>query len=129
MNARARKVLWVDGGAGGIVGILMLVLREPLVKLYELPLALVTFIAAANLTYASYSLSLAIRASANKAPSRRAIDVLVIANLMWAVACTGLFIASFRQASLFGLAHITLEGLFVAALAVTEHRQVRPYAR
>lgn len=128
MNSRARKILWVDGGAGGVVGILMLVLREPLATLYELTLALVTFIAATNLTYASYSLTLALRASANKTPSRRAIDVLVIANLLWAVACA-VMLATFRQASVFGLAHIALEGLFVAALAVTEHRQVRPYAR
>ncbi len=129
MNSRARKILWVDCGAGGVVGALMLVLRDPLVDLYDFPLALVTFIAAANLTYASYSLTLALRALANKTPSRRAIDVLVIANLLWAVACAVMLSVTFRQASLFGLAHIALEGLFVAALAVTEHRQVRPYAR
>lgn len=129
MNGRARKILWVDGLAGGVVGILMLLLREPLTKLYELPLTLVTFIAAANLTYASYSLTLARRAVINKTPSRRAIDVLVFANLLWAVVCVGMILAIHRQASLFGLAHIALEGMFVAALAVTEHRQVRPYAR
>lgn len=129
MNQRARRILWVDGGAGFVVGMLMLVLRDALMRLYDLPLALVTFIAVANLTYASYSLTLAIRASAHKTPSRRAIDVLVAANLMWTVLCIAMVIATFRQASLFGLAHVALEGLFVGALAVTEHRQVRPYAR
>jgi len=128
MNRRARTILWLDGGAGGFVGLLMLALCDQLVWLYQLPRTVVIFIAAANLTYAAYSVSLATLASLNRPLARGAIDVLLGANLAWAVVCLAMIIETVGYASIFGLAHVALEGFFVATLAASEYRLVRPWA-
>lgn len=94
-----------------------------------MPLSLVTLIGCANLAYGSYSGTLAVRAWYQRAPSRRAVDLLIAANLAWTVVCAALVLATFRSASVFGLGHVILEGLFVAWLAFAERRLVRPFAR
>lgn len=127
MNRCARTILWVDGGAAFVAGLLGLVLRDWLAGLYGFPLALVLFIAAANLVYASYSGSLAVLASSSgRRVPRRAIDVLVAGNSAWAVVCVGIVVGTFRFASPIGIAIVALEGCFVAALAVAEFRLLRP---
>ena len=129
MNGRARKILWLDAGAAAAAGATVLTLRAWLVGLHAFPPALIVFVGVSNLAYASYSGSLAVRASLDKTPSRRAVEVLVFANLAWTVVCAAVLAATWRSASVFGLAHVALEGLFVGCLAVAERRFVLPAAR
>ncbi len=128
MNQRARSILWLDGCAGGFVGLLMMGLHDWLAGFYQLPLSLIVFIAAMNLVYACYSLRLAILASRGRVVSRRAVEFLVVGNLGWTVSCLFLLIQNHQTAGVLGLGHIALEGLFVAVLAGLEVRYVRPCA-
>lgn len=113
-----RHLLWVDCIAGGVVGVLVLLLSRWLSELYRLPLGVVVVMGTANLLYAGYSFSLAVR-------SRRPMPLLVllvVANGLWAVGCFVAAVVFFGTASLFGLAQFILEGLFVGGLAVLEWR-------
>ncbi|MDC0667862.1 hypothetical protein [Nannocystis radixulma] len=129
MNRRARAILWLDGSAACVAGVVVLALHDALARLHAFPPALVLFVGAANLAYASYSGSLAVLASLGRTPTRRAIDILVVANLAWIAVCAAILAATSRSASAFGLAHVGLEALFVGSLAVAEYRKVRPFAR
>jgi hypothetical protein len=129
MDARAQAILRLDGAAGGAVGLLVLALHTWVAQLHAFPPSLVLFVGAANLAYGAYSGTLAIRAARGKPPSRRAIDVLIAANTCWGVVSVALLVATHRFASVFGLAHVALEGLFVVALAAAEWRWVRPFTR
>lgn len=96
----------------------MLVAHRPLAQLYDLPGQLVLFVGAANVGYATLGLTL----GPMRSRSPRLLTTLVIANYAWTVVCVVLAIAYARQASLFGLAHLLLEGGFVATLATLERR-------
>ena len=113
-----RKLLWVDGLAGLIAGVAMLLARIWLQEWYRLPMNLLLLNVAANLTYASYSLSLAMRTRRPKV----LILLLIVANLMWAVLCLRWIFVYAGTASLFGLAHLLAEALFVGGLAGLEWR-------
>jgi hypothetical protein len=126
MDRRAQAILRLDGGAGFCVGVAVLLLHDWVGQLHALPPSLVFFLGAANLAYGSYSGTLAIRAAVGKATPRAAIDLLIAANALWSVVCAALLVMTHRSASPFGVAHIAIEGLFVAALAVAERRWVRP---
>ena len=128
MTRRARTVLGIDGGAGLVVGVFVLALHGWLAGLYGFPRSWVLALGAANVAYGSYSGTLALRAARGRAPSRLAVDVLVAANLGWAVVCAALVAVAWRWASPLGLAVVAFEGVFVAALAVVERRIVRPEA-
>lgn len=129
MTRRARTILGVDGGAGLLVGVVVLALHRWLAGLYGFHPDLVLAIGAANVLYGSFSTTLAVRASSGRPPSRRTVDVLVAANLAWAVVCVALIGATWRWATWIGLGVVAFEGVFVAALAVIERRVVRPEAR
>jgi hypothetical protein len=129
MNRRARAILWLDGSAACVAGVVVLALDDALAGLHAFPPALVLFVGAANLAYAAYSGSLAVLASLGRTPTRRAIDILVVANLAWVAVCAAILAATAPSASAFGLAHVGFEALFVGSLAVAEYRQVRPFAR
>lgn len=129
VNRRARTVLWIDAGAACVAGIGMLASHEWLAALHAFPLALVGFIGSCNLAYASYSGTLAALATRGTPPSRRAIDLLVAANLTWTAACVAIVVTTRQTASTFGLTHVALEGVFVGGLAVVERLVVRPFAR
>lgn len=129
MTPRARRILWVDGGAGLLVGVVVLALHGWLAGLYGFTPELVLAIGAANALYGSYSTTLAARASGGRAPSRRAVDVLVAANLGWAAVCVALIVVTVEGASRIGTGVLAFEGAFVAALAVLERRFVRPETR
>jgi len=92
MTERARSLLWLDGGAGCVVGLLVVTLREWLAAIYSFPLDLVLFFGLSNLAYSSYSTTLAVLAS------------------------------TWRSASVLGLASVALEGIFVGSLAYAEYR-------
>ena len=113
-----RNLLWVDCTAGAVVGLFVLALSGWLGGLYELPRSLLLFTGAANLLYAAYSFSLAIRSLRPRA----LLYALVIANGAWAVVCLGLAAAYGGSASMFGLGHLLAEALFVGGLAVLEWR-------
>ncbi|HEY6877842.1 MAG TPA: hypothetical protein VI299_07470 [Polyangiales bacterium] len=127
MDQRAQKVLWIDGGAGSIAGIFVLLLRDWLARLHGFPLALVVFLGIANLSYGSYSGSLALRATRGKAPSRRAVLILIAANLAWVGVCAT--VLSRTTPTAFGFIHVGFEALFVGTLALVEYRLVLPTVR
>ena len=114
-----RRLLWVDCLAGALVGVAVLSLSGWLSDLHGLPRGLLLVTGAANLAYASYSFSLAVRA---RRP-RRLIVLLVVANLTWAVVCLGLAAAFSASATGFGLAHLVAEAVVVGGLAVLEWSQ------
>lgn len=113
-----RKLLWVDGLAGAIVGVFVLLAITWLREWYRLPMNLLLLNGAANLTYACYSLSLAMRTRRPKV----LILLLIVANLTWAVLCLRWTFVYAGTASLFGLAHLIGEALFVGGLASLEWR-------
>ncbi len=117
MNLR-RRLLWIDGLAGAVVGVAMFVFGSWLAEWYQLPRHLLILMGTANLVYASFSLSLASR---RQRPALL-IRLLVIANLMWAVMCFRWALVFAESASFWGLAHLVGEGIFVAGLASLEWR-------
>jgi hypothetical protein len=114
-----RRLLWIDCAAGALAGAAVLALGPWLSRLYALPRELLLFVGAANLLYASYSFSLARRAER----PMFLVKLLVYANAAWVPVCLGLA-ASFRgRATVFGLAHLIGEALFVGGLAALEWSQ------
>lgn len=113
-----RHLLWVDGSAGLFVGAVVLLLCGWLSELYGLPYKLLFFIGVANVLYGSYSTSLAVRS----VRPANLILLLVVANLTWAIGCMILAFTNGESVSLFGLAHLVGEGLFVGCLACLEWR-------
>lgn len=111
-----RHLLWVDCVAGAVVGVLVLVFARPLSHWEGLPLSVLTFTGAANLLYAAYSFSLAMR----RERSIRLIQILVLANLAWAPVCLGLLMRHSDSATAFGLLHLAGEAVFVGGLAIIE---------
>lgn len=114
----SRNLLWVDGVAGLLGACYSLSLHRLLSGFYRLPEPLLPAMGAANLVYACYSLSLASR----KRRPLPFIVLLALANGTWACVCLYLLIRYSPEASGFGLAHLALEGLIVAALAYIEWR-------
>jgi hypothetical protein len=109
----------VDCVAGLLVGVATLSLSAWLSRLYALPYALLIVMGVANLVYGAFSFSLARRDSR----PRSLFVLLVMANGLWALLC-GLAAVYFAgQASVYGLAHLLGEGLFVGGLAAWEWRQ------
>lgn len=122
LNQQQRTLLWIDGGAGAVVGTLVLLLRDGLAALQGFPPDLVLFMGLSNLTYASYSTTLAALASSGRTPSRRSIAWLVAGNAVWALLCAAILASTWSFATTFGRALVAFEGLFVGALAVVEYR-------
>jgi hypothetical protein len=120
--------LWIDCSGACAAGVGVLSLHHGLVALYRLPASLVWLIGSVNLLYATYSGALATRASLRASPTPRAVDLLIIANLTWALGCWAIALGMWHSASAFGRAHLVLEGLYVGALALVESRWLRPSA-
>jgi hypothetical protein len=117
MNFR-RQILWIDGTAGLLAGISLFLTIDLLEKWYNIPRGILVFIGIANLTYGTYSLSIA---RLKKRPETL-IVILVIANLAWAVNCIRMAITFWDTASIFGLIHLIGEAIFVGGLACLEWR-------
>ncbi len=113
-----RKLLWVDGLAALLAGGVVLMTSGWLSQWYRLPQQLLLVIGMVNLMYASYSISLAAR-SVRPIPL---ILLLVLANLAWAMVCLILTFNHHETATLYGLAHLVGEALFVSCLAALEWR-------
>ena len=117
MNLR-RRILWIDGIAALLAGATLLVAIDWLKELYNISRETLLFIAVVNLVYATCSLSIAML---KKRPIVL-IVILVIANLTWAANCLRLALIFSDNASIFGLAHIVGEAIFVGGLASLEWR-------
>ena len=111
-------VLWIDATAAALAGVVVLFVSGWLSGWYGLPQELLISIGVVNLVYASYSSSLAMRMRRPKA----LILFLVSANLLWSVVCVVLALIYRDTATLFGLAHLLGEALFVGGLGGLEWR-------
>ena len=111
-------VLWIDATAAALAGVVVLFVSGWLSGWYGLPQELLISIGVVNLVYASYSGSLAMRMRRPKA----LILFLVSANLLWSVVCVILALIYRDTATLFGLAHLLGEALFVGGLGGLEWR-------
>jgi hypothetical protein len=114
-----RNILWVDCSGAAAAGVAMLALSRWLSQLYGLPREFVLGLGVVNLIYGAYSFSLAVRARRPRA----LIALLVVANTAWTVFCLVSAMLWAAKASVFGLGHLVLEGLYVGWLASVEWRQ------
>lgn len=115
---KPHQILRLDYGGGLIVGLLLLALAGWLRGLFAMPPLLYFGIAGANLAYGCFSLWIARR------PARPValVATLAGANAIWGILC-GLAVVFLRDAmSIWGLAHVLAEGLFVFWLAGMEWR-------
>ncbi|HEX2210370.1 MAG TPA: hypothetical protein VHG93_22015 [Longimicrobium sp.] len=111
-----RRLLWIDCTAGALAGVLVLTLSPWLSRLYALPQVLLLFVGATNLLYASFSFSLARRAERPMS----LIKLLVFANAAWVPVCLGLAATFWNRATVFGIAQLIGEAVFVGGLAALE---------
>ena len=116
--AFVRSILWVDCIGAILVGGTMLLLADWLQSLFQLPPILYIAITSANLLYGTFSFVLA---SLNNRPIGM-ISTLAIANAFWGCVCIIAAISVIGHASVFGIAHILLEGAVVFSLARMEWR-------
>lgn len=117
MNLRDR-LLTIDGSAGLVVGVTLLVTSGWLSGWYGLPRSLLVVLGLVNLAYASYALPLAMRSNR----TTRQVAMLAIANISWSPVCLGLVLTDSGTATFFGQAHLIAEGIFVALLGIFEWR-------
>ena len=113
---RSWDLLWLDGTAGAAAGVVVLALSGWLSGLEGLPRGLLLATGAANLVYASFSLSLAGRARRQVA----LIQVLAAANGAWMVVCLALAATYWEVATVLGRVHLVGEGFFVGGLGALE---------
>jgi len=113
-----KRLLWIDGLAAFSAGVLVLFLHRILSPFYGISIRVLLVIACVNLLYSSLGLSLAMR---KKKPNTW-VTVLIAANFTWAICCAALAYYVAPTASVFGIAHILFEGVFVAGLATLELR-------
>ena len=113
------KLLWVDCIAALLAGMAVLSLSTWLSQLYVLPKEVLVGMGIANLAYGSFSYSLARRAHR----PRSLLMLLIAANATWACLCSIAAAMLSETASVFGLAHLTGEGVFVGTLAALEWRE------
>jgi hypothetical protein len=113
-----KRILRIDGCAGLIAGLVVWTLSDTLVALYQIPAWLLSINIIANIVYGMAGSLLA------SWPQRsiQAIMSLSIANLLWAVMCLITAVLLIPTASLFGVGHFVIEGLFVGTLGVLEWR-------
>lgn len=114
--ALSKRLLWVDCTAALVAGVAVLLLNRQLNTLYALPSNLLYLNGIANLAYASYSFSLAIRA---RRPMPL-IYLLVALNTAWVILCLILAVAFWTTATPFGILHLVGEAVFVGGLAILE---------
>ena len=101
-----------------MAGAVVLSMRSGFSEWYHLPPGFILFVAAANVTYGTYSFSLA-------CSRRRPVQLvmfLAIANLIWTVVCFTSAMWFVATASPLGLVHLIGEGIYVAALGILEWR-------
>lgn len=116
------------------MGLLTLGLSAWLSEFYRLPRQVIRWIGFANLGYGAFAALVAITvvgalrtgSTGRVSAGRRLVWTLLAANTAWAGVCVWLLVVYATEASLFGCAHLALEGLFVLGLAMLEYRRVLP---
>lgn len=112
------KLLWIDSLGALLVGVPVVLFRESIAVLHNLPLNTVVFLGVANLVYGCFSLSIAVR----KKRSVSIISTLAIANILWAPICWILYSMYSSEISLLGTLHILGESLYVGMLGIIEYK-------
>lgn len=113
-----KRLLWIDGFAGLLVGVVVLLVSDWLSQCYGLPQGLLHIIGVGNTVYGLNSLSLAWR---NNRPEKR-ILLVAFSNLMWAAVCVFWTITYWDSAGFLGRGHLLAEALFVGGLGCLEWR-------
>lgn len=113
-----RALLWIDCTAGAVVGAVTLSASGWLSGWLGLPVAVLWITGAANVTYACYSFSLAVRTRR----STRAVLFLVLANGVWPLCCIRWIVLHADTLTPLGMAHLLAEAAVVGGLAVLEWR-------
>lgn len=126
MNARARRILQLDAGAGGAAGLVFAVAAGPIIAWTGHQPAIYAAITAANLLYAAGGALLLGVARARGRLPRAGVWALILANAAWACVCVGLLVATGDTLRPLGWAHLLGEGAIVATLAAVEARWVLP---
>jgi len=116
-----RHLPWIDAGSALTAGVVVLLLRHLLADWYGLPVAFLTVMGAVNLAYAAPGLILGWL----RPRPAGLLSVLIAANLAWGVVCAILAAVLLERATVFGLAHLVFEGLYVAGLGALEWRHRR----
>jgi hypothetical protein len=112
-----RTLITIDWLAGATAGGLMLSLRGWLAELSRLPSELILVMGIANLAYAGVSFLMAMLSEGERVPF---ILVIAGANILWGTVCVVLALIWWGHASLFGVAQLVGEAVFVAGLGVLE---------
>ncbi len=110
------RLLYFDGIAGLVVGVFLLIVREPLSDLLGLPVWLLTLQGIINLCYASYSLPLARRRNR----PRWMLWALVVANLAYALFAAVLLTQFFPSCTGLGVVYFMLEVVIIGGLGIVE---------
>lgn len=116
-----QQILWIDGVAALLAGVLVLLFSSWLSALFNLPENLLRAQAITTLIYASYSLSLA----RQKTHPKQLIYLLAIANFGYAFFVIGLVFYYFRTATIYGLIYLIAEALFIGVLAFFEWSRIK----
>lgn len=114
----AKQILWVDCTAAASAGLIVLLVAQWLSQLYHLPKHVVIFIGYINLLYACYSFTLA----NYRKRSLLLINILVIANAIWVMACLIMLGMFWDEITIFAMIHIGGEAIFVGTLARLEYQ-------
>ncbi|MGJ8725355.1 MAG: hypothetical protein ACSHYB_12425 [Roseibacillus sp.] len=112
------RILWLDCLGGLLVGALVLLLLRPLSSWEGLPISVVASMGLINLCYGGFSLYVTTR----KFRPLRLVKTLAVANMSWLVVCGGIAFFFRQEISSLGMLHVVGEGIYVAALGVTEWR-------
>lgn len=112
----ATKILWIDCIGGMTAGIVVTLFHAWFSDFYGLPVMFIVFVGVMNFAYGMFSFSLAIR----EIRPFWLFCILVIGNILWGILCVVWVFKYLNTASIFGLAHLILEAVFVAGLGVFE---------
>jgi len=116
MIGNKHNILWVDCLGGLCVGIVVLLLCQPISSWDGLPLAVVIAMGIVNVAYGAYSLFVTTR---NPRPTWL-VAVLAAANMAWLFVCVLIAYSHWQQITLLGIIHVIGEGIYVASLGLIE---------
>lgn len=119
MKATLRNLLWIDCLGAGLAGVVILALSSWLSWFYSLPLWFLMGIGVVNLVYGAFSFSIASRARRELV----LVTALALANSAWGLFCFLVTIFVFDIASIYGIVHLIIEGLYVGGLGWLEWRE------
>jgi hypothetical protein len=116
-----KTLLWIDGFAALLSGVLMLTLKNIVSPIFNLPENLLTFLAIVSLAYSPFSIYLA----KQKSNSKQLMTILVLANSIYAFFCFILAIYFHKTATLIGIGYLLFDSIVVATLAILEQQKIK----